>query len=169
MKLNLSLIFIFFISFSTFAQSELETYPVFDQCKNSTRQKECFQNELISKLKKNYQHPKSAENQEFTSRVLFEVDSLGQFKIIYINAKNLEVKSELEKSFENLPKVEPATYNRKARSIRFTIPISTPIQSESNTQVHETKILEENKKIRFKKNTTSSKTNNLTTINSAAI
>lgn len=151
MKLHSFLILFLSLNFTIQAQSELETYPVFQECENSEQQENCFRKQLINYLAKNYNHPNSLENSESNARVLFEVDTIGKFNVIYINAIDQKIKNEIQKSFDSLPVIKPSTYNGKARFIRFTIPLSIPIHQTKNINLKETIILEEKKKIHFKK------------------
>ncbi|MGO3236792.1 MAG: gliding motility protein RemB [Psychroflexus halocasei] len=146
MKSHSFLILFLLLSFTVKAQSELETYPVFEECKNSEQQNNCFKSQLINHLAESYNHPDSLDESESVARVLFEVDTIGKFNVIYINAIDQKIKSEIQKSFDSLPKIKPATYNGEARFIRFTIPLSIPIYNTEEININETKILEEKKK-----------------------
>ena len=53
----------------------------------------------------------SNENYKGEVVVLFEVDTTGLFKVIYVDAMYDTLKTEVKRVFSTFPKIEPATYN----------------------------------------------------------
>lgn len=146
MKSNSFFIFLLLFSFIAKAQSELETYPIFQECQNDKNQNDCFRKQLINHLSKNYAHPENSEIIDGKAQVLFEVDTIGKFNVIYINAQTGDIKSNIQKSFDQLPQIKPATYNGEPRYIRFTIPLSIPIQKKKIDNLKEAKLFQKEKK-----------------------
>jgi hypothetical protein len=63
--------------------------------------------------------------------VLFEVDTLGTFKVQYVDAIYPELVNEANRIFGMLPKVKPPTYNGKPTYSKYTYKIAIPLQNET--------------------------------------
>ena len=123
-----------FIGFSTFGQSfvsQTESYPTFPECKDilKTDQESCFKTQLKSLIFKYYKEPEvvAKENYNGIATVIFEVDKDGGFQVLYVNSDYEELNIELERVFEDLPSITPATYNGKPTYVQFRMPIQIPL------------------------------------------
>ncbi|PKP24652.1 MAG: gliding motility protein RemB [Bacteroidetes bacterium HGW-Bacteroidetes-2] len=123
------------ITISLFGQqqvSEFEKYPVFPSCENENIEnlKNCFNNALQAFIFENFKLPKivNEENYKGELAVFFEVDKEGRFNLLYTEAIYLELKEEIERVFELLPQIKPATYNSRPTFVQFTMPIKIPLQ-----------------------------------------
>jgi hypothetical protein len=132
-------IYIVLLSLSVFnlnAQiSSQEQLPVFPVCQTATidAQEVCFYNTIQDFFFENFKVPENLQKDNYNGSVvaLFETDTLGAFKVIYIDAISEDLKTETTRVFDALPKVSSATYSgRKIRS-KFTIKIAIPLQKPS--------------------------------------
>lgn len=111
---------------------EREQFPVFPNCEGqqSKALETCFYNQLQDFVYNNFKVPQETEAENFTGNiiVLFEVDTVGNFKILYIDVADNALKEEAKNVFAKLPKVKPATYNGNASYAKYTIRIAIPLQ-----------------------------------------
>ena len=128
------IVFIFLLGFSLQAQinTSNEQLPVFPDCESATldKQEACFYNTIQNFFFENFKVPESESGSVFKGNVvaLFETDTLGQFKVIYVDALTEDLKNETKRVFELLPKVKPATYSGRKVYSKFTIKIPIPLQ-----------------------------------------
>ena len=111
--------------------SKFETYPEFSECENVDfeNQETCFKNTLRTKILSEFKLPEivSEENYKGEIVILFEITREGEFKVLYTEAVYPELKEEIKRVFDKLPKVKPATYNSTATYVQFRMPIRIPI------------------------------------------
>ncbi|WP_373057868.1 gliding motility protein RemB [Zunongwangia sp. H14] len=116
-----------------------ELPPVFPECENVVFQQRsiCFRNNLKDLVLNNFVVPQSLmeKGYEGTMVVLFEVTREGRFEIIYIDAAYNELKEEMERVFNSLPRVQPATYNGKPTYMQFRMPVKIPLDRHVEPQV----------------------------------
>jgi hypothetical protein len=127
------------LSSVVFAQSDIERFPVFDECKEKAidQLEDCFYKTLYAQLKDNYQHPvknDSVPNQSVTMR--FEVDREGSFVLIRADALKATLKEEMIKAFEKLAKVEAPTFNGDPTYMQFILNIPVPMKESGSFQVY---------------------------------
>lgn len=132
---------LFFLTLSSvvFAQSGMERFPVFEECKEKTldQLESCFYNRLYAQLKDSYQHPvnnDSIPNQSVTIR--FEVDREGSFVLIRADALKASLKEPMIKAFEKLPKVGAPTFNGNPTYMQFVIHIPVPMKDSGSFQLY---------------------------------
>ncbi len=137
MKHYLLLLFIFSGTF-LFAQdtaSFSEIYPKFPECENAvySEQENCFNNTLISLILSEYEIPEKVTSEDYkgTLTVIFEVSEEGNFEMIYQDAAYDELKEEMKRVFETLPKIQPATYNGRPIHMQFKMPVQIPLNRNS--------------------------------------
>lgn len=127
------LVILSFICLLGYSQKKTEVFPVFDECEKveSTQLKDCFYTTLEQFVYDNFVLPDDIKEKKYTGEViaLFEVDTLGQFKVIYIDAVTEELKKETKSVFEKLPKIQPATHSGKTTYSKFTLKIAIPLQN----------------------------------------
>ena len=119
----------FFVFFNTFSQ--IEKPPVYKGCENESIQnlESCFNTKLESTILKDFIVPEIAiqENYKGKVKVVFLVTKNGKFEILYVNAMYPELEEETKRVFNNLPNIQPATYNGRAIDQRYIFPISIPL------------------------------------------
>jgi len=133
----------FFLVAAQDSGSEFEKYPVFPECENESAQnlKSCFNNTIQAFIFNNFNTPQIVFDEEYTGQmvVFFEVTREGEFKILALDAVYQELKDELVRVFDELPKIQPATYNARPTYNQFTLPIKIPLQPVVSTEASEVK------------------------------
>ncbi len=153
MKKLLSICLFIFSFQNLFSQvTNQEKMPVFEACKtvSDENQKMCFENQVYDFFYKNFILPEVVKNDNYqgTINVLFEVDTAGTFKKIYIASKYDELIKETERVFLLFPKITPGTYNGKPTYVKYGMNISVPLVNPLDYQ--NDKIKEEQGKARAK-------------------
>ncbi len=124
-------LFQFSICFSQETQGVFEKYPVFPECENEeiANLPDCFNTTLIDFLLEKFETPSivSSENYEGEMVILFEVNKEGVFELLNVEAVYQELNDEVSRIFEELPQIEPATYNSRPTYMQFNIPIQIPL------------------------------------------
>lgn len=143
------LFLLFFISQFTFSQvSNQEKFPVFPDCENTFDKdlENCFYSQIQDFVYQNFQVPEIAKQNNFKGRVitLFEVDTAGVFKVLYIDAMYPELVAETKRVFLAMPKIKPATYNGNPTYAKYTINIAIPLRSAA--EIAEEERLEKERK-----------------------
>ncbi|MBD0833476.1 energy transducer TonB [Aestuariibaculum sediminum] len=129
---HLILLFFVCLQFNVLSQEALfyEKPPVFSSCDSvgvNDLQK-CFNSAVYNHIHDTFKIPEIVKKEEYSGHVyiLFEVDVKGQFKVVYVDAIYEELKKEVQRVFDKLPIIRPATYNGrpvfKQYSIRFNVP-----------------------------------------------
>jgi hypothetical protein len=108
-----------------------EQFPTFPDCENKENAtiESCFYNQIQKFVFENFKVPKSSLDVNFKGSVivLFEVDSIGKFRVQYVDALTPELVAESKRVFAKLPKIKPATYNGRSTYERYTIKIAIPL------------------------------------------
>ncbi|WP_274474700.1 energy transducer TonB [Mangrovimonas aestuarii] len=127
-------IFLFIcVQWSVDAQEKLlpEKPPVFPGCDSLAviDLESCFNKSLFARIKADFQVPEDLVNSNYQGDVvvLFEINAKGGFQVIYVDAMYESLKSETQRFFRDLPKVEPASYNGKPTFKQYTIAIPIPL------------------------------------------
>ncbi|GGD19153.1 gliding motility protein RemB [Hyunsoonleella pacifica] len=135
-----------FICYHTaFSQNEdiYEKPPVFPECSNIAIDslQQCFNKHVFQHVKDNFKVPQNVIDEDYKGKivVLFEVDTIGTFKVMYVDALYDELKQETQRVFDLFPKITPATYSGRKTFRQYSIPIQIPIEdfklsSSKNTQ-----------------------------------
>lgn len=135
MQKNIVAILILFVSWNCFSQAK--KYPVFKECDTIDIMglQNCFNTSVKSMVLKTFKLPENIKKDQFKGvvNVVFLVDSLGNFRLVYVNSPYKELKSEFENIFKNLPQIKPATYNNHPIEMQFVLPISIPTNSKDNS------------------------------------
>lgn len=115
----------------------LTQFPVFDDCKNlqSNSLQNCFYDKVQNLVLENFVVPENLLKNNFKGqiKVLFEVNSFGVFKVIYINAIDDTLIEETKRVFSKFPQITPSTYNGSPTYSKYTITISVPLNNIKNT------------------------------------
>lgn len=129
---NKFLLFLFLIAQFSFSQIDNnEVFPIFKSCKTNQKLngKDCFYSKLREHIVTNFKVPESASQYNGKVYALFEVDTLGKFKVIYTEAYSDDLKDETKRVFELLGNVKPATYQGRKTFAKYSITIPIPIDS----------------------------------------
>ena len=130
---NFLLLSFVFLGYFSFAQpNSREQFPLFPECDASmaNQQETCFYNTLQNYIFNNYKVADEVKSANFKGTViaLFEVDTTGTFKVLYIDAPYESLKSETKRVFASLPKIKPATYSGRATYSKFTLKIAIRLE-----------------------------------------
>lgn len=108
--------------------STSEVYPVFKECDTIANKQNCFNTTLLAYIKESFVMPSGVDSLQQSKEiaVLFEVSEEGNFKPIYIDVANSDVKEEMQRVFDSLPKITPATYNGKPSYMQFSMKLRYP-------------------------------------------
>ncbi len=109
-----------------------EKPPVFPECANKVidSAKVCFDRHVYQLIYENFKIPQKAIQDNYKGEVivLFEVDTIGQFRLMYIDAMYDALKQETKRVFALFPKIEPATYSGRPTFKQYTLPIKIPLE-----------------------------------------
>lgn len=127
------LISLFFNLFLAQAQESSLFPPVFPSCENQSEveMKDCFYNTIQQLVFDNFQVPDvvTKNNYKGIVNVLFEVDTLGTFKVQYVDAIYPELISESKRVFKMLPKITPAMSNGSPAFAKYSLKIAIPLKN----------------------------------------
>ena len=139
MKNLLTVAFLLISIFTFQAQTTIgdrEQFPVFPACEGlqSKNLEACFYNQLQDFVFDNFKVPQeiTAKNYQGNVIVLFEVDTVGAFKVQYVDAIETSLVDESKRVFASIPKVKPATYNGNPTYAKYTIKIAIPLVKQDS-------------------------------------
>lgn len=114
----------------SWAQNSIEKLPKFENCISvpENEAKSCFNTTIHDVFRSNFN--KELTQEKTAVIALFAVDTLGNFSVLYLDAKNDEIKNETERIFKLLPKVSPATYNGKPVLAKYSLRLNFPFLDE---------------------------------------
>ncbi len=131
------LLLLLLVQYHSYSQDTFltEKPPVFPNCSNvaiDSLQK-CFDRNVFEHIYKNFKVPQKVHDEKYKGEVvvLFEVDTLGEFRVIYIDAIYSELKEEAKRVFTTLPKIKPATYNSRKTYKQYSLPIKIPLVNQT--------------------------------------
>lgn len=148
------------VQYNSYAQNNSynEKPPVFSNCETveiDSLQK-CFDKNIYTHIYENFKVPQKAIDENYRGEVvvLFEVDAVGKFKVMYVDAMYEELKEEVKRVFSVFPKIEPATYNGRKTYKQYSIPIKIPLVNQVITthdlaEENEISKLEQQAKLEF--------------------
>lgn len=125
------------VQYNFYAQDtfSLEKPPVFPNCETETitNLQSCFNTQVFHNIYNNFKVPAHITEAGYKGEVVvvFEVDTTGQFQIIYTDALYSELKEEAKRVFLEFPKIQPATYNGKNTFKQYSIPIKIPLINQA--------------------------------------
>ncbi|GGK12726.1 hypothetical protein GCM10007962_03810 [Yeosuana aromativorans] len=157
------------VQYSLFSQNVAfyEKPPVFPDCESQSleSQQQCFDNHVFQLVSDNFKVPQKVLDDNYKGEmvVLFEVDTTGQFKVIYVDAMYDDLKEEAKRVFALFPKIKPGTYNGNPTFKQYSIPIkipfvNQPVKTTDLRNDNEISILEKEAKSEFNKVNKSLKT-----------
>ncbi|RBA27742.1 gliding motility protein RemB [Flavobacterium tibetense] len=120
------------INWATAQVQSTEQMPQFPECENEVRenQEACFYNTIQTFFFQNFKVPQEIVSSNYKGNIyaVFEVDTIGKFKTLYIDAVSSSLKEETQRVFDALPKVKPATYSGRPTFAKYTIKIGIPLE-----------------------------------------
>lgn len=125
------------VQYNTYSQvgSFNEKAPVFRNCESVSIDslQSCFDTHVFKTIYNNFKVPQKALNESYKGEViiLFEVDTEGAFRVIYVDAMYNELKDEAKRVFELFPKIKPSTYNGRATYKQYSIAVKIPLVDQS--------------------------------------
>lgn len=127
------LLFLFLLKFIFVQAQEVGVAPQFENCENQNPKaiKECFDQQLQRFVFDNFKVPDLVVQNNYKGmiNVLFEVDTIGVFKVRYVDAIYQELKTESTRVFGMLPKIKPALHNGKPAFAKFNLKIVIPLKN----------------------------------------
>jgi hypothetical protein len=126
---------VFQIAFGQIAtsNSDYEKYPVFTECENVeiSNLANCFNTTLRTFINTTFKLPEIISTEKYTGEmiVLFEITKEGLFKVLYVDAVYKELKTEIKRVFELLPKIIAPTYSGRTTYMQFTMKLNIPLES----------------------------------------
>ncbi len=125
------------VQYNLFSQDNFfnEKPPIFPACENVTieSQQKCFDENVFQLLFSKFKVPQHVLEDNYKGEVvvLFEVDTTGQFKIIYVDAMYNDLKAETRRVFSEFPKIKPGTYNGNPTFKQYSIALKIPLEDEA--------------------------------------
>ena len=132
-----------FILVSVNTVAQLEKYPVFEGCESVDNEylKNCFKTKVTDAVISAINLPDELIKDDFKGNVnvVFYIDREGKFNVLQVNSPYKEMKTEVIRVFNELPKVIPAKYNNHDIEMQFVLPITIPLNSslESEPKIEE--------------------------------
>ncbi|MFB9056232.1 gliding motility protein RemB [Mariniflexile ostreae] len=119
-----------------YAQNEhYEKPPVFSNCDSLDVHslKTCFDKQVFEHVFNGFQVPDKIKDSNYKGEVivLFEVDTSGVFKVMYVDAMYDDLEAETRKVFGEFPKIQPGTYNGRPVFKQYSIAIKIPLENQS--------------------------------------
>ncbi|MEW4923565.1 gliding motility protein RemB [Algibacter sp. 2305UL17-15] len=130
---------LFLIQSQAFSQDTnfYEKPPVFPECSNVSIDslQTCFDVNVYKLISKHFKVPQNVLGKKYKGEVvvLFEVDTTGQFRVMYVDAMYSELKEEAKRVFSLFPKIMPATYNGRPTYKQYSMPIKIPLEEYDPT------------------------------------
>ena len=125
------------VQYNSYSQGEYfsEKPPVFSNCDSIAIDslQVCFDKQVLEHIYKNFKVPERVVKENYKGEVvvLFEVDTTGQFRVIYTDALFNELKEEAKRVFSTFPKIKPATYNGRKTYKQYAMPIKIPLVNQA--------------------------------------
>ena len=123
---------VFGINWATAQVQSTEQMPQFPECENEVRenQEACFYNTIQTFFFQNFKVPQEIVSSNYKGNIyaIFEVDTIGKIKTLYIDAVSSSLKEETQRVFDALPKIKPATYSGRPTFAKYTIKIGIPLE-----------------------------------------
>lgn len=136
MKKYFSFFLFVFGSFLAEAQvinPSVEQLPVFPECQTQKgpEAEKCFYNQVQDFIFNNFKVPENLQKENYKENmiVLFEVNTEGNFKVLYVDATDEQLSAEAKRVFKSFPKISPPTYNGHPTYAKYTIKIAIPLKT----------------------------------------
>ncbi len=139
-------LFLLLVQYHIHAQNAFlyEKPPVFPNCEtvDIDSLQQCFDKNVFTHIYQHFKVPQNALDENYKGKVvvLFEVDTTGVFKIVYIDAIYKELKHETQRVFKLFPKIKPATFNGRVTYKQYSTAIKIPLIHPSAVSKRVTKV-----------------------------
>ena len=133
------------VQYHLFSQNNAfhEKPPVFPVCENVAIDalQHCFDTHVYQHIFNTFLVPENVLKEHYKGDVvvIFEVDTTGQFKVIYVEAMYESLKTEVKRVFSAFPKITPATYNGRNTYKQYTVSIKIPLVNQTEIEQNATK------------------------------
>ncbi|TYB78397.1 capsule assembly Wzi family protein [Bizionia myxarmorum] len=112
-----------------------EKPPVFPECESVDENdvQACFDNQVFNLVFNNFKVPDVVSEKNYKGEVviLFEVDTEGAFRVIYVDALYAELKDEASRVFNEFPKIKPGTYNGNPTFKQYSFALKIPLVQQA--------------------------------------
>lgn len=112
-------------------KSMLFYHPAFSECLNiaASKSKNCFYQAVNAAFFRGFKTPPSLVKNRFRGVItaVFIVTKNGEFKVISIDSRDKELKTEIERVFISMPIIKPAIKKGTPLEMRFEFPIRFPV------------------------------------------
>ncbi len=130
------LLSILFISSLSVAQQDnyVTTSPKFNTCEelNAEALENCFNHEVFNFIYSNFKYPQDVQKDYSGEiRVVFEVSKTGNFKTLFVQSQFESLKNETKRVFDNIPQIQPATYNGNPTFKQYSMSIYLPLNADN--------------------------------------
>jgi hypothetical protein len=133
------ILLLIFLNFTTLLKAQQNGYPIYKGCENLDNRslKSCFNENLKKDVVSLFRTPENVLKDDYrgSDTVIFLVTKAGRFQVLYVNSPYQEIKDEIKRVFENLPKIKAVTFNGRAIDTRFGMPLKFPIQDNNSQDV----------------------------------
>lgn len=119
----------------------VEEKPSFSDCKDvaTETQGECFKNEILQHIKRNFKYPQNSYDKSIQGRVLvqFVIDEFGIVNDIITRGplKGEELEAEAKRIIRKLPKFRPGKIAGNTVKVKYGIPINFKIPGKAPSNV----------------------------------
>lgn len=106
--------------------SSIDEVPTFPGCEESTDKRACFNDRIITHIKKNFNYPEEAIENGIEGKVsiMFLVDKAGKVTNIMTNGPHPILEEEARRIMERLPDMKPGKQNQQFVEVPYSIPIT---------------------------------------------
>ncbi|WP_081211994.1 energy transducer TonB [Salegentibacter sediminis] len=132
---SLLVIVLFFATSFGFAQetsvegntvTSKQTAPVWPGCEDEADKKSCFNQQLMTHVRENYEYPKNDEGEYLRGKVTIkmEVNEEGDVVVKSVDGADPKVNAAATQMIEKMPKMKPGTRDGKPSAVGYTIPLT---------------------------------------------
>jgi hypothetical protein len=122
--------------------SQLTPLPVSCVAVEEPKQEQCFADFVQDFIYAHLELPAEAKDTNFKGSitVLFEVNSTGNFAVLYIDSPSEALERATRSVFVQFPQVSPASYNGRPTFAKYTLQLAIPLKSSADLAAEAQKI-----------------------------
>jgi protein TonB len=106
----------------------IEQVPLFEECKTipKEKQRDCFQEMMMSHIKKHFYYPEEAQENKIQGRVVirFIIEKDGSINEITSRGPNILLEDAATNVIKKMPKMIPGKQRGKPVRVSYTVPIT---------------------------------------------
>lgn len=112
------------------AFSLVDEVPIFPGCETVDDQKACFMERIQEHIRKHFNYPKAAQNQEIQGQVnvIFKIAKDGSITDLRMKGPHKLLEDEVERIIKRLPQMHPGKHDGKVVDVPFSIPITFKLE-----------------------------------------